>query len=182
MGKLVGSILGVVLLGVIGLAVLGVIMYFQYSNQEIGLRNQLQAQQKVNEAVFDQVWKVLSQQAGVADKHKDSFKEIYVDVMNARGTNKGGEFMKWVTESNPQFDGKLFEKLMVSIEAQRSIFTNEQKKLIDLSRAHNDLLQKAPSSFFLSSRLPVEIKIVTSSKTEETFATGKEDDVELFKD
>ena len=38
-----------------------------------------------------------------------------------------------------------------------------------------------PGSMFVGNRPEIEIAIVTSTKTEETFKTGKEDDVEVFK-
>jgi hypothetical protein len=69
---------------------------------------------------------------------------------------------------------------MTSIEAQRTSFTREQAKLIDLQREHNNLLQTLPSSIFVGGREPIEVKIVTSGKTNKSFATGEDNDVDLF--
>lgn len=156
------------------------LMYTSYNNHEVRLRNQISSQQKNNEAVFDNTWKILQQQAGVATQHKEAFKEIYADLMSGRYSNGGGEMMKWIQEHNPQFDSSLFKQLMNSIEAQRTLFTREQQKLIDLKREHDNLRQTIPSSFFVGSRPEVEITIVTSQKTDMTFSTGQENDIHLF--
>jgi hypothetical protein len=89
--------------------------------------------------------------------------------------------MKWVQESNPTFDVSLYQSLMRSIEVERTGFFNEQSTLIDMQREHKVYLQKAPNRWFLEDSLkPVEIKVITSSKTDEVYRTGREDDIELF--
>lgn len=165
---------------VLVLVLVGVFMYMGISNNEVRLRNQLTAQQKANEATFDNCWKTVQQLAQVADKHKDAFKEVFVGLMDARHYEKGGTLFKFITESNPNYDSSLFQKLANAIEGHRKEFLNEQKKLIDLKREHDNALTTMPSSWFVGGRPPVEIKIVTSSKTEKTFETKKEDEVEVF--
>jgi len=100
--------------------------------------------------------------------------------MQGREYGKGGQLMKFITEANPNFDIRLFEKVSNSIEGQRTAFMRDQQKLIDLKREHDNVLTTMPGSFFVGSRPPVEIKIVTSTKTEKTFETRKEDDVDVF--
>ena len=165
---------------VICLAAIGLMMYMSYSNQEVRLRNAVKAQQHANETSFDTCWKIIQGQAQVADKHKDSFKEIYTGLMEGRHYEKGGALMKFITEANPTFDIRLFEKVSNSIEGQRTSFMRDQQKLIDLKREHDNLLVTMPGSLFVGSRPPVEIKVVTSSKTEKAFESKKEDDVEVF--
>jgi len=146
----------------------------------VGLRNQIKAQQKANETSFDTCWKIIAQQAEVAEGHKDAFAKIYVDIMEKRYSGKD-PLLSFITEANPNFDMKLYEKVSNSIEAQRTVFKRDQQKLIDLKREHDDILQKVPGSLFVGSRQPVEITIVTSSKTGESFKTGKDDDTDVFK-
>lgn len=173
------------LIGLIPVVLLAVIYGFMsvhYKNTEIRLRNQVGAQQKSNAAVFDNTWKIISQQAQISSEYKEAFKEIYPALMEGRyGNARGGALLSFITEANPQFDTKLYEKLANSVEAQRTVFTREQQKLIDLKREHDDLLAVFPSNWFVGDREPVEIRIVTSSRTEATFESGKDDDVDLFK-
>lgn len=174
-----GLLVGVV--SVVAMLLVVVCMYATYSNAEVRLRNRIGAQQKKNEAVFDNTWKIIQQQAGVTSEYKDSFRQVYADIMNARYSKGDGSLMKWVQEHNPNFDSSLFKKLMTSIEVQRTIFTREQTALLDLKREHDDILQTIPSSLFVGGRPPIEVKIVTSSKTTESFSTGEDNDVDLFK-
>ena len=167
-------------LAVVSFMAIVFLMYASYSNAEVRLRNQIAAQQRKNEAVFDNTWKIIQQQAGVADHHKDSFREIYSSLMDSRYSQSGGEAMRWIQEHNPQFDSSLFSKLMTSIEAQRTIFTREQNALLDLKREHDNLLQTIPSSLFVGSRSSIDVVIVTSAKTSQSFDSGQDNDVDLF--
>jgi hypothetical protein len=155
-------------------------MYFSMSNNEVGLRNQAKAQQDANRVIFDKTWKTVQQIAGVADQYKDAFKDVYTQMMDARYKDNKQLLMKWVQESNPNFSPELYVKLADAIEANRSEFARVQERLIDIKREHDNLRMKFPGSLFLSSRPEIEIKLVTSSKTEKAFETGKEDDIQLF--
>ena len=175
----------ILILGVLAVVMvtgcIGGCMWMSYSNGEVRLRNQVAAQQKANETSFDTCWKVISQTAQIADQYKDSFKDIYSSLMEGRyGNARGGALMSWIKESNPEFSDKLYLKVAAAVEGQRTVFKRDQQKLIDLKREHDNLLMTMPSSWFVGSRPPVEIQIVTSTKTDVTFTTGKEDDVDLF--
>ena len=167
---------------VVAFLLIAVIAFFTISNGEIRLRNEVEAQKKNVTAVFDNTWKIIQQQAGVSDQYKDSFKEIYIGIMEERYDNaRGGAVFSWITEQNPNFDTKLYANLQTSIEAQRTNFTREQKKLIDLQREHTTYLQVFPNSIFVGGRSKIEITIITSAKTEEVYKTSQENDIELFK-
>lgn len=174
--------IGLAIVALLLVALLGVtvISWISYSNGEIALRKQVEAQQKQCEIVFDQTWKTISQQAQIADRHKEAFREIFVGMTEARYEQSRGQLMSMIQESNPKFDASLFEKLMNTVEAQRANFAREQKKLISLAQEHEAMLEKFPGSLILANRKPVDIRLVTSSHTQEAFDTGKDDDVELF--
>lgn len=160
----------------------GAIMFVTYSNQEVVLRTQFGAQQKANEVIYDKVWKVIHQKAGVSAEYSDKFKEIYVQIMDARYGSGDGTLMKWIQEQNPQFDISLYKDLSLAIESNRLEFSRVQQKLIDIKREHDNLRMLFPSSLFLSIKgtKELELKLVTSSRTEKAFETGKDDDVDLF--
>lgn len=175
------KVLLVILLCVGVFILVPLLMYVSYNNREVGLRNRAAAQQKNLEVVFDRTWKIISQIAQVADAGKEAFKEIYPALMEGRyGNARGGALMSWIQESNPQFDMKLYDKLAAAIESQRTDFAREQQKMLDIKREHDDLRLKFPSSFFVGSRPELTVIIVTSSKTDEAFRTGQEDDINLF--
>jgi flagellar basal body-associated protein FliL len=174
-------VVAVMLAVVFSVIAMGVSMYFSISNQEIGLRNQAKAQQDANKVVFDKTWKVVQQYAQVTDNYKDAFERIYVKIMDARYDGKDNVLMNWITESNPNFSTELYSKLMDEISANKAEFLRVQERLIDIKREHDNLRLKFPGSLILSGRPEIVIQLVTSTKTEEAFKTGKDDDTQLFK-
>lgn len=175
-----------------GIIVMGLVigmMYFTITNTEIKMRETTIAQQEVGKANFDKMFKVISQTAQVPQKFmkdaKDAFKEIYQPLMESRYSGeRGGALMSWVQENNPNFDlsgaADMYKQLQRVIEANRQEFFIEQKKLIDLKRNHSSYIKVFPNRLFLSDVSEIEIKIITSDKTEKVFDTGKEDDIDLF--
>jgi len=152
------------------------------TNREIDLRTTTMAQQTKCEAYFDKMWKILKTQADVADQYKKAFEEIYPKLIEGRYSKGDGSLMKWITEHNPEFKTNMYEKVMQSIEIERTGYFNEQTRLIDMQREHSALLQKIPSKWFLNDTLkPIHIIIVTSANTKEAYITGEENDVDLFK-
>lgn len=156
--------------------------FVTYGNQEASLRTGVEASQKANQVVYDRVWKTIKQQSGVTDKYQESFRSIYKDIMDARNPDGQGKLVKFVTEANPNFDSSIFKTLMTSIESNRRDFEREQKTLIDLNREHSIMFRQFPSNLYLSilGRKEIEIQLVTSTKTEEAFKSGKDDDVDMF--
>jgi len=166
---------------VVGLLIVGPAIGFH--NAEVRLRNGVEAQQKANEATFDRVWKVLSQQAQVAEQHKDAFKEIYTDIMSdSAGGNS--RLLAFVQSVNPTFDQSSFTNLQASIESNRRDFEREQKSLIQKWTAHRDHIQTFPNSVYagIFGRGEIDITVVTSNRTKRTFETGQEneEDLDLF--
>jgi hypothetical protein len=175
--------LGIILvLAFVFLGFTAVVMYFTYDNKYVTLNNLYEAQVAQDKLVHDEMWKILQQQAGVTENYSESFNKNYTNIMNSR--NYGGEMMKWITESNPTFDTKLYDKLMTSIEVYRTKFTMVQSKLISIHNEMKNLLTLFPSRFFVATiggHVLPELNIVTSSRTDGAFVTGKDDDTKLFK-
>lgn len=178
--KTVGGIVTVVaLLFVgIGMATWGV----GVSNTEIELREQAVAQEKDNQNIYDKTWKIISQKAQIADKYAKEFKDIYANLMNERyeGDEKSNPTFKWIHEQNPKFSTEMYKDLGDSISSCRAEFARVQSRLIDIKREHDVLRKRFPSKLIVGGREELIVTIVTSSKTDEVFKTGKDDDVELF--
>ena len=166
-----------VIIGMISLVGVGFSWYKIENNQRLLVN----AQQQKNEVVFDNTWKTIAQIAQVSDDYKNSFKEIYIGIMDGRYGKGDGTLMKWVQESNPNFDISLFTKLTNVIEGSNAEFTENQKYLIDLAREHEKIITTPPASFFYSliGKEKINIKLVTSTKTENAFKTGKNDNINI---
>ncbi len=177
-----GKIALVTIIGILVVLASWFFMGIHYRNAEATVRNKHIAQQDVVELVHDKTWKVLQQKAGVTNQYKEAFEKIYPELMAGR-YDKGGSFMKWIQESNPNFDVSLYKDLMTAIEALRAELVREQKVLLDLERDHHNLYDTEPSSWFVKeteTRKKVQSKIISSTKSKAAIETGIDDDVELF--
>lgn len=177
MGKYVGIAVGGVVL--VAALVVGV-MCASAHNREVSLRNAITAKMADNRSEFDSMWKKISQSAQVTEGQKNALKEIFVSYAEARGGVQGGGAMKWLQESVPNVDTSTFKNLQNIITSSRDAWTMRQKELLDLKREHDNLLTKIPTCWFVGGRGKIEVTIVTSSKTEKSFETGKDDDVKVF--
>ncbi len=154
-----------------------VIMYFTYNNREVALRKEADAQKGKIESVYDTMWKVLKQEAGVAEQYRKTFEEIYPKLIAGR-YDEG--LAKFVRESNPDFDTKLYDKLMQSIEAQRAYFASAQQRMIDIIRERETLIESMPAGWFISNKSKIEYVVISSEITQTVLQTRREDNVELF--
>jgi hypothetical protein len=177
----------IVTLAGLGIFILGLVMtigsVISTANQEVDLRTAIVAKQKDNTSQFDAMWKTISQTAQVTDAQKKALIEIFTGYAQARsGNDKGGSLANWIHEAVPNVDTSTFNNLQNIITAERDGFAMRQKELLDLSREHNRLLQRFPSNIVLSmlGRKEIDIQIVTSTRTDNAFQSGKDDDVNVF--
>ena len=182
MTKKVGILLGVGLL-IVALSFIYFDMLNDYRNRANTLQIQIDKQVKKNEISFDNSWKIVKQEAQVDDKYSDVVKDFYVGIMTGRygenGRQEGG-IMNTLQESNPKFNDAMYEHLVQTIQEQRKAFQRDQNTLVSLSEQYEILLKNFPGSFFLSDYKPIDIKLVTSTKTEKAFASGVDDDTDVF--
>ena len=195
------------------IALVGIIfgsMWVSKNDYEVTLRESIIAKQEATKANFDKTFKVIAQTAQVPEQFmaesKKAFKEIYQPLIEGRYQNNNGEqqqmLMKWVTESNPQFDmaaaAPLYAKIQTVIEVQRNEFYNMQEQLIDMHRQHKTFCSTYMNKniFFMEDRMipmcdAVEIggtvnkddfclQVITSSNTKNIYITGEENDIDLF--
>ena len=167
-----------IILAVIAVTIVG--MYFSYNNQEISLRQEAEAQRGRIEANHDAMWKIINQQAQVADQYKTAFEEIYPELISGRYSSGDGSLMKWIQEQNPNFDTSLYQTLMESIEVQRLSFEKNQARMLDIIREHETLCKTVPGAWFIKDKTPIEYTVISSTRTKIVMGTGIDDDVELF--
>jgi hypothetical protein len=173
------------IIATVGIAVVGVLLliglYMSAHNSEVSLRNKFSAQQKSNESSFDKTWKIIQQQAGVASEERETFRETYVEIMDAtEGVVGKGMLASFFTQTKIEISPALFLKLMTTIEAQRESFHRDQQKLLEIKKDHDNVLTRVPSSWFVGGRDHLEAKIITSDRTTEAFSLGEDNNIELF--
>lgn len=159
-------------------------LYFSYNNAETRIRNQINATQVNNKNVYDNAIKTIRQNAEVTTEQAKAVEKILTGYATARG-GSSGKVASMLTEAIPDLSttSQTFINLQNILTAARGKFEHNQKQLLDLKREHDNCLTVFPSSFFtgLAGKQPIEVTIVTSSRTEAAFETGIDDDVNVFK-
>ncbi len=178
MKKTILVIIGVVLLG-FTLGIWG--MYYTSNKRELQLRNLANAEIQKVEVIHDQMWKTISQEAQVTSEYKTSFDTIYTHIMEGRysGGSNDGSLMKWIKESNPEFTPDLYKKLMIDIEALREKFAQQQIKVEDVIREHNNTIQDPFYSIFIKNTTPIEYTVISSGKTKDVIETREDNEVDI---
>ena len=166
------------------IAVVFVISGASYYNREVNLRTLHGAQEDVNRIIFEKFQKTIVEKAGVVQASVEAQKELFSMIMGSK-SGKGEALVKFVQEHNPNPDQALtetsqqFRDIMVSIEGLRGEFSNAQIKSRDIEREHAGLINGFWSRkmlvLFGANIEPLKTRIITSTDTEDVFATGKDD-------
>ena len=130
--------------------------YVSYNNSEVALRNEVEANIQDLENVYDKMWKIISQKAQISQEYKSSFDEIYTHIMDSRYDKGDGTLMKWIQESNPNFDVSLYKDLAQSVEILRTEFANKQTTIIDKIREHKTMGETMPGCWLISNKTPIK--------------------------
>lgn len=148
------------------------IMYFSYNNQHKDLHNRYDAEVGVVETRLDNMWKIISDKFDMSQQYADDFKEVA--KINAGAFSEGGEVWKWINTQFPQIDPSIYKEVMATIEAERKGLENAQKKIIDITREHNNLVSKVPSSWFISDKTFMDWVVISSTETKEIMTTRED--------
>ena len=162
------------------IAIVCVNMYFSYNNREVTLRELAEAQRSDIEAVHDAMWKIISQKAQISQEYRAGFDSIYTHIIEGRYSQGDGALMKWITESNPNFDTSLYKDVMDAVESERTHFLHAQEKMIDIKRQHSVLCKTYPGRWFITNTSEIEYTVISSTRSKEVMKTGTDDDVKLY--
>ena len=157
-------------------AIVLVVMYFVFNNREVALRKEAEAQNGNIASIHDTMWKIIKEQAGVAEKYRETFEQIYPELISGRYRESGSTAMKWIQESNPYFDTSLYSSLMQSIEVQRVSFSHAQQRMLDIIREHSTLLETMPACWFIRNKNKIEYVVISSDRTNNVIASRKDNE------
>lgn len=174
----------IVLISSIVIVVLAIFIFvsmkISYNNQDASYRSDFTAQEKIIEMTYDNMWKTINGVAQVSEQYKESFKDIYVKIIDKRYSTDSNLLMKWIQESNPNFDSKLYDKVNNVIISERYAFLNAQKKITDIENQHRKLLTTFPGNFLVSNNTPLQYEVISSTKTKKVMETRMDDDNNIF--
>lgn len=159
--------------------------YASFNNREVDLRTTFEMEMKNRTALFDKMWKVISQKAQVTKAYDSSFLRIVQEAMDPR-KDGANIMMKWVTESNPTLQAgtvqELYKDLSRTIESERASFFEREETLASIQQQHSKFLRSFPNNFYnlFMGRKELEYKPITSGRTDEVIRTGQDNDVKVF--
>jgi hypothetical protein len=150
-------------------------------NTQSSLKNTYEMKVEANKTDFDNMFKKIQQTAQVSEAQKDAFKEIYTSYASARTSEGQGKVMAWIREAAPKVDLKIYTQVLNIVVGSRDSWTSRQKELVDVAREYNQNLVTFPKNIFLGffGFKKIEPQIVTSTRTENAFKTGRDDDIDL---
>lgn len=171
----------VVITGIVGFA-----MYASANNREVQLRHSAEAAQTDLKNQLDLLNKKIGQTAQVSQAEVEALKGIVVGYASARGGVSSGKGAmldaKAIHEAVPSITSvETLARLQNIIAGARDSYADKQTRLLDIKRMHDVLLDSIPSSWFVGGRPRIEVKIVSSTRVEEAFITGKDDDDTVFR-
>lgn len=173
--KLIAGISALVLV-VVGAFALGG-MYFNYNRAEVQARNACEAQIGNIENVLDNMWKSFQEIGGIADRERETAMELFVEYAQARTPEGAGRMMSWITEQAPNIDASIYKDLQARLVAGRQEFRNSQTYMLELVRAHEDIIEDPFKSFFIKNNEPFVFNVIASAETEEAVLTGRDERV-----
>lgn len=168
--------------------------------QEVGIT----ATWRDSQVQYDTFWKKVQETAQVPEHYKNDLKEIMLSTTEARYEGKDPALLL-IAEANPALDPSMYVQVQRVIEAGRNDFAQTQRTLVDRQRVYSTLLKEFPGGFIAGTlgfpkevvgeyrpsedmdgdglKTVLDYKTVTSSKTQETFSTGLEEEpLNVFKD
>lgn len=172
-------------IGVFGLTVVTSLVLgltaLSWHNTANGIYNQYEMKIKSNSGEFDNLWKKIKQSSQVPEQKKEAFKEIFNSYAGSRSTGGDKQVMTWVKEAVPAVDLKIYDQLMNIITGSRDTWTMKQTELVSIAEQYNAMLVTQPKGLVLGffGHKKIDPKIITSTRTEETFASGLDDNVSL---
>lgn len=173
--------LGVFLIMVL-IAVIFVFGIFNFRSTVVSLENRIDAQYTANQSNYDNMWKKFKEMTQVTDIQADQFKEVYTDLISGRYEDPDLLF-KMVSEQNPSLGTEVYTTLQLEIASGRTVFDNNQAKIVDMVREYNTYINTGLGYFynfiFNYEQIDTDKFIVTSELTQKTFDSGKSDELQL---
>lgn len=159
------------------IAIVLLVTFFVVNNKETSLRKEAEAEEKFISSVHDTMWKVLKEKAGVSEQYRKTFEKVYPELVKGRYSERGGNSMKWIMESNPDFDTSLYRDLMQAIDVQRNLFKSSQQRMLDIIRERDTLINTMPACWFIINKSTISYTVITSDGTNEIMRTRIDNDI-----
>ena len=147
---MIGWIIVIIFLLMLFLIPVGIaawVLSIRYNRQEKLLRDESEAHRRILEGTYDRIWNNIKQRAGIKEKYRRSFNDIYPDLLNQSINNE--EFIDWILECNSDFDPNEYVPLWETIERDRQKFIDHQRRMLSLIKEHRILVSGVPAKWLI---------------------------------
>lgn len=175
-------IVGLVIVGsLLGGTIIAAGWLISVYNTQAQLVNQYEMKLKDNSSEFDNMFKKISQVVQVAPMYKDALKEVLSTYTNGRKADSDKLLMNWIKEAVPTFDSSIHKNIQNIVVSSRDGWTMRQKELVAIAETANNNIVTFPNNFILKffGFSKIDPKVITSTRTEKAFESGKDDEVSL---
>ena len=148
---MIGWIIVIIFLLMLFLIPVGIaawVLSIRYNRQEKLLRDESEAHRRILEGTYDRIWNNIKQRAGIKEKYRRSFNDIYPDLLNQSINNE--EFIDWILECNSDFDPNEYVPLWETIERDRQKFIDHQRRMLSLIKEHRILVSCVPAKWLIT--------------------------------
>ncbi|AQW88867.1 putative structural protein [Erwinia phage pEa_SNUABM_50] len=126
----------------------------------------------------------VQEQAQIPAMYKDDLKDVLKTYFEGRGKQDDTYVRSFVKQALPEFSTKMYENLMVTIDAGRDAFNNIQKQKIDACSDYGEYRGKFWNKKILSGEYPSKniedmCKVISDARTKTAFATGEQEVIKL---
>jgi hypothetical protein len=173
----VGIFVGIILI----IGIISASTIWSHRNTAVAIEERVNAQYVANKSNYDNMWKRFKEMSQVTELQATQVKDVYEGLIAGRYEDTDLLF-KMVKEDNPKLDTSVYTQLQREISSGRQQFDNNQKQIADIVREYNTYIRKHIIMTYLTNREPMDINlfIVTSEETENTFKDKKADEINLL--
>lgn len=176
----------IVILGIVGLLgvtiLISLLLFWAQRGNAVSLTNQIEAQHKTNQSEYDNMWKKFKEMTQVTELQAQQVKEVYQDLIAGRYEGDENLAVKSIVESNPNFDTNLYQALSNQIAADRTNFSNNQKKVIDKINIYNTYIEHEAvfmAMIFNFKKINTDDYVLISKKTKNAYENLEDDEIKL---
>lgn len=180
------TFIAALLVTVIIMVICGIGAFFSYTgayDTANSYEHNIERLNKASESELSNFTIKVQEQAQVPAMYKDDLKEIIKAYFENRSGND--TYVKsMVQQKMPDFSPKMYETLMVTIDAGRDAFNNLQKQKIDMCTKYGEFRgkfwnKKIISSDFPSRNIEDMCKVISDARTQTAFKTGQQEAIKF---
>lgn len=174
------ALVAVIVVGALG----SIAKYTSVNNAANNFEANIKRQDQNSQNVLSTYTLKVQEQVQIPAMYAEDLQKTLKAYFEGRGKQDETFVRSFVQQNIPNLSPKMYETLMVTIDAGRNAFNDAQKKKIDVCSDYDEFRGRVWSSMFLSAKYPgngIEklCTIVTDNRTANAFETHRQEALKL---